>query len=138
MYPHFIEVHSGDQTMIVNIDKIGIIKDKLIMIENLTRWQPVDESFDEIKKLITDSGSLIQKGDPRLDTTHPLKIKDLKKMIGEPVWNSNRRQWALVVEYIHSDEDYEFVSFRPYKDVGYEYDEDDLIKYPMYRMKVPE
>ena len=138
MYPHFIEVHDGDQTMIVNIEKIGIVKDHRIMVEHPTRWQPVDESYDELKKLIAESGSLIQMGDPRIDTKHNLTMADLKGMIGEPVWNSNRRHWALVSEYIESDDDYVFVSFRPYKDVGYEYDEDELVKYPVYRMKVAE
>ena len=137
MYPHFIEVHDGSQILIINVDKIGIVKDQKIMVEHPTRWQPVDESYEELKELISDSGCSITKSDPRIDTTHPLKMSDLKEMIGEPVWNSNRRHWALVSEYIESDDDYVFISFRPYKDVGYEYDEDDLIKYPVYRMKVP-
>ena len=135
MYPHFIEVHDGDQTMIVNIEKIGIVKDKRIMVEHPTRWQPVDESYDELKKLITESGSLIQTGDPRIDTKHPLTMEDFAEMIGEPVWNSNRRKWGLVYEYIKSDDDYEFVSIREYKD-SYEYCEHDLLKFPIYRMKV--
>lgn len=137
MYPHFMEVHDGSEVMIVNIDKIGIIRDSEIMVEHPVRWMSVDESYEELKQMIDDAGCSIVKADPRLDNK-PLTMDDLRKMIGEPVWNCNRRQWALVVEYITIEDGCDFVTFRPYKDISYEYGEDDLIKYPMYRMKVTE
>lgn len=139
MYPKFIEVHSGDQTMIVNIDRIGIVKDKLIMIDNPTRWQPVDESYDEIKQLIKDSGIHIHKADPRLDTSHPLTMDDLKDMVGQPVWNSNTGEWWL----IHWYDEYPYDEYPTYdKIIVYNncgvqecWDRDDLSQRPLYRMK---
>ena len=137
MYPHFIEVHTIGVPIIVNVDQISCVVKKDIVIIGNKGAQHVDESYDEIKELISDSGCLITKSDPRIDPK-PLTMSDMDELIGEPVWNSNRRQWALVVEHVKSEDEYEWVTFRPYKDIAYDFDEDDLTKYPMYRMKVTE
>lgn len=90
----------------------------------------VSESYDEIKQLIHDSGILIHRADPRLDETHPLTMADLQGMVGEPVWNSNLRQWELVKKandlYITTCSTGEYSN---------SYDENDLIRTPLYRMR---
>lgn len=91
----------------------------------------VTESFDEVKAIIKDAGVLIHKPDPRLNLTKPLTMDDLREMIGEPVWNSNTLEWELVWYY----EDAKEVIFTRDCGADYEYDADDLIKTPLYRMK---
>ena len=134
MYPHFIEVHDGDQTMIVNIDKIGIVKDKLIMVEHPKRWQPVDESYEQLQKLIQNSGCLINKGDPRLDNK-PLTMDDLVRMVGEPVWNSSLRRWHLVEETEPDKYRGAVVTLKGTQHSVWYYDSADLIRHPLYRKK---
>ena len=142
MYPHFIEITpkvTGGKVS-VNIDNIVMFGDGQVVYTNMRMISEYDafrctESYEEIKKLIEASGCQITKSDPRLDTSKPLTMSDFDSMIGEPVWNSNLREWALVTEQVKSDDGYEFVSFKAYKNGGYEYDEDDIEKYPMYRMK---
>ena len=91
----------------------------------------VTESYDEIKQLILDAGVLIHKPDPRLNLTKPLSIEDLSGMIGEPVWNSNTLKWELVWYFGDARE----IIFTRDCSADYEYDADDLIKTPLYRMK---
>ena len=96
----------------------------------------VSESYDEVKQMIKDSGIHIQKADPRLDTSHPLTMDDLQEMVGEPVWNSNNGFWYLV-NSIQTDPDgsNEKVILRNRCGAELPFDEDDLIKFPLYRMR---
>ena len=139
MYPHFIEVHQDDMDVSLNVDAIIFLanaKDRkyncAVKIAGMNNAIGIDESYDELKKLITDSGALIQMGDPRLDTKHPLTLKDLHTMNGEPVWNSNLMQWEIVCD---CGREYPAVNTWWGGHVK-AYDADDLIKTPLYRMKV--
>ena len=91
----------------------------------------VTESYDEVKTLIKDAGVLIHKPDPRLNMAAPLTMDDLRNMIGEPVWNSNTLKWELVWYYGDARE----IIFTRDCGADYEYDADDLIKTPLYRIK---
>lgn len=136
MYPHFIEVHAkkDEAIMSINIDNIVGFgetgENSTIITSDNGRWV-IRESYDELKQLITKSGASIQMGDPRLDTSHPLTMKELKRMIGEPIWNSNARCWMLVGE-----DRGQAVMLTYNAGNVIDYTEDDLIKYPLYRMKV--
>ena len=141
MYPHFIEVHQICQDeewlTLINIDQIVYIEDNGIMTSRSlaagkgnSDYVPCRESYEELKALIRDAGCQIQKADPRLDTTHPLTMEDIRGMIGEPVWNSNSLKWYLV-----RCESQNEVSFTDSIGYGYEADAKTLIKYPLYRMK---
>lgn len=136
MYPKFIELHDIDNgsPFSINIDHlVEFFGDEEYALVRLTneKWH-CRETYDEVKALITDAGCLIKKADPRLDMTHPLTMDDLREMIGQPVWNSNSNEWMLVV-YVEDDL---FVQLRWKSGNSSEYYEDDLIKYPFYRMKV--
>ncbi len=140
MYPKFIELHDastgGEQ--FVNVGNIeGVFTEMVsegIFVTHIDLTDgdcyQVRESYNELKQLIHDCGCLIHKADPRIDTTKRLTTKDLEKMIGEPVWNSNTWKWELVWECSADGT----VTTR---DCGadYEYNEDDLIKTPLYSMK---
>lgn len=89
----------------------------------------VTESYDEIKQLILDAGVLIHKPDPRLDTTTPLTMEDLKYMEGEPVWNSNALKWGLLTK-----QDGSYFLLYPTGQMWL-FTVNDLIKFPLYRMK---
>ena len=136
MYPHFIEVHTKEDgiALTINIDHIVGFgpngKKATILTSDNGRWG-VRESYEEVKQMIEGSGCLIQMGDPRLDTSHPLKLKDLQGMLGEPVWNSNSKGWALIKEITeeHVTLVYQFADWVIA-------DQEYLTKYPMYRMKV--
>lgn len=139
MYPHFIEVHDveDDSLIAINIDSIacvmkGTFQDAECGLINCrdAGGQVTKESYDELKQLIADCGCHIEKGDPRLDQTKPLTMADLKHMIGEPVWNSNTRCWLLVSE---DRGDTVYLIFN--NGNGYDFHENALIKYPLYRMK---
>ena len=133
MMSKFIEVHGKDNGMPVSVN-----------VENIVAFEPGDialqtvgilkitESYDEIKQLILDAGVLIHKPDPRLNLTKPLSIEDLSGMIGEPVWNSNTLKWELVWYFGDARE----IIFTRDCSADYEYDADDLIKTPLYRMKM--
>ena len=92
-------------------------------------WQ-TKESYDELKALITESGCLIHKADPRLDMTHPLTMDDLKDMSGEPVWNSNLNVWLLVKECSDMYVDLLWTSGNTSS-----WDEEELKSFPLYRMR---
>ena len=98
----------------------------------------VQETYEKIKFLIEDCGCLIHKDDPRLDTTHPLTTKDLMTMVSpEPVWNSNACEWGLVTKDPEwNGEKHEGYYLRYHDGSITRFDADDLIKYPLYRMKV--
>ena len=134
MYPHFITVHDNDngEPFLVNIDHIVSIGKEGMILTGV----PTDialatvESFDELKQLVADAGCHIEKADPRLNTAKPLTMEELRQMVGEPVWNSNTRSWGLVCDYYD-----ETVAIKPPRGASYDYDADDLIKFPLYRMK---
>ena len=132
----FIELHDNETKSPISIN-VNNIADFHVDYDGQTAVDVgrdaylVAESYDEIKNLIKDAGVLIHKADPRLDTTTPLTLEDLKNMIGEPVWNSNTLKWELVWYYGDAKE----IIFTRDCGADYEYDADDLIKFPLYRMK---
>ena len=134
MYPHFITVHDNDngEPFLVNIDHIvSVGKEGMILTGVPTAIALATvESFDELKQLVADAGCHIEKADPRLNTAKPLTMDELRQMVGEPVWNSNTRSWGLVCDYYD-----ETVAIKPPRGASYDYDADDLIKFPLYRMK---
>ena len=145
MYPHFIEVHEKDRVYSLNIDHIiGFNSDgetgSMITIgtddvRGDKVWTHCNESYDEVKKLIESSGVLINMGDPRLNTKHRLTKEDIKEMqAGEPVWNSNDREWYQIAGWNGQNDFY--VTLQSIHKV-IRLSEDDLIKFPFYRMKVP-
>ena len=134
MYPHFITVHDNDngEPFLVNIDHIvSVGKEGMILTGVSTAIALATvESFDELKQLVADAGCHIEKADPRLNTKQPLTMEELRQMVGEPVWNSNTRSWGLVCDYYD-----ETVAIKPPRGASYDYDADDLVKFPLYRMK---
>ena len=134
MYPHFVEVHDEDNSLITfSIDHIiWFNQDSVLMVDydDGGFGFNVKESYSELKDLILNAGCAIVKADPRLDTSKPLTMEDLKGMIGEPVWNSNLMKWALIKE-VRED----FVTL-VYQLADWVIAEDDyLAKYPLYRMR---
>ena len=136
MYPHFIEVHTDEGTECsVNVDHITVLADRRIRTDDGEDANvDVQESYEELKQLIRAVGCLIQKGDPRLDTAHPLKWDDLTKidMIGEPVWNSNSLRWMLLIDSANDRTWIELIN-----DAGghEKWIEHDTVKFPLYRMR---
>ena len=144
MYPHFIEVHQNGIPMMLNVDQIICASDKCDKKE----WQSVamvtgcsvdeawglDESYDELKELIRSAGCHIEKGDPRLDQSRPLTKEDIKEMgVGEPVWHSNKMLWGIITGWADLESGF-YCSLVTHKSC-IDMDEDDLVKYPLYRMK---
>lgn len=138
MYPHFIEIHNGKLEILVNIESIKFVCPHPAFLGNgeihysgLSNNRIItEESYDEVKKLIKDCGCHIQMGDPRLDNK-PLTVDRLKDMIGDPIWDSNKQAWGLVCDYFDG-----LVRIRPFKGATYDYNADDLIKFPVYSMKI--
>ena len=133
MYPKFIEVHDrAGNVGSINVDHLISFMDREITLSN----QPDDkgigitETYDELKVLIRDAGCIIAKKDPRLDDNQ-LTMEQLQQMIGEPVWNSNLRVWHLVREYLGGSIILSYCSGN-----SISYTENDLDKFPLYRMKV--
>ena len=128
MYPHFIEVNSGPEKVSVNLDRVTGFREGEILLEGSMRIM-INESYDEVQQLIFDAGYHIAKKDPRLEDK-PLTMEDIRRLLGEPVWNSNRRSWALVkgvredsVTLVYWLADWELA------------DAEYLAKYPLYRMR---
>ena len=131
MMSKFIELHDGLQPISINVDSIEWFADETISMHNSEI--KVIESYDEIKQLILDAGVLIHKADPRLDTTTPLTLEDLKNMIGELVWNSNTLKWMLIHRFVDADKP---IVWLVLPDGQFKVmTADDLIKTPLYRMK---
>ena len=142
MYPHFIQVHrsyNGESwETAVNIDNIITIEDHNIIANNCSKenkdeesyW--VEETYEELLQLLQDCGCHIEKADPRLDNEHHLDMATIRTMLGEPVWNSNLRTWALVHYY-----DPEINTIQLVNPAGkiYMMGESDLIRFPLYRMQ---
>ena len=141
MYPHFIEVEiRNGPKAIINIDNIKAVSPHPEAMDNTDIYysvggkEIVSESYDEVKGLIKSSGALINMGDPRLDTKHRLTKEDIKEMqAGEPVWNSNDREWYQIAGWNGQNDFY--VTLQSIHKV-IRLSEDDLIKFPFYRMKV--
>jgi len=141
MYPHFIEVHDAEDHQseitvnVANIVNIHVDDDGDTIIEVTSReFYRIAESYSEVKTLIRECGCHIHKGDPRLDTTHPLTMEDLKDMIGEPVWNSNTLDWWLIHWYMEYPTYDEIIVYNN-KGVQECWDRNDLVRKPLYRMK---
>lgn len=132
MMSKFIEVHGKDNGMpvSVNVENIVAFETGDIALQAVGILK-IAESYDEVKAIIKDAGVLIHKADPRLNLTKPLTMDDLREMIGEPVWNSNTLKWELVWYFGDARE----IIFTRDCGADYEYDADDLIKTPLYRMK---
>ena len=143
MYPKFIELHLAKDDCLVslNIENIIAISDfdngegYIVKTSDRGDWI-VKETYDEMKQMITDSGCLIRKEDPRLDTEHPLTMEDLQGMVGEPVWNSNIDEWGLVTKDAEwHGEIMEGYIIRYHDGTMTRLEEEWLKKYPHYRMK---
>lgn len=134
MYPKFIELHDKDSgtRFSVNVEHVVVVGEKGIILalpSDVMKLETV-ESYEEIKTIITDSGCLIKKADPRIDTEHRLTLEDLRGMIGEPVWQGNLNAWLLVVSC-----DDQYATLRWSSGNVSTSDENDLLSYPLYRMK---
>ena len=132
MYPYLVEVHAKDDgaPMLINIDNIvGIGGGDAMIIKTVDdgAWH-VRESYEELGVLLKKSGVLIHKADPRLEDK-PLTMEDLKDMVGEPVWNSNVNRWMLV-KFVE-----DIVRFVDHRGWNVDWSEEELIKFPIYRMK---
>ena len=143
MYPKFIELHLAKDDCLVslNIENIIAISDfdngegYIVKTSDRGDWF-VRESYEELKQMITDSGCLIRKQDPRLDTEHPLTMEDLQSMVGEPVWNSNIDEWGLVTKDAEwHGEIMEGYLIRYHDGTMTRLEEEWLKKYPHYRMR---
>lgn len=142
MYPHFIEVHDKEDDILVSVNVDCIANffpkgdgDGAIINCRDCGGQVTIESYEELKDLIRSSGCAIQKADPRLDGTIPLTMEDLCKleMIGEPVWNSNTREWMLVIDSALDNRSWVDLIDASGKPIRY--DPHDVQKFPLYRMK---
>ena len=130
MYPKFIEIHKNGVNMLMNIDHIvGVVGSNLI--STTKEVIACDEHYDEISDLITNTGSLIHKADPRLDTTKPLTFEEMRNAKCQPVWNSNIDHWGLVTDCEFAD----MVAVLYSEGTTVNYDADDVAKYPFYRMR---
>ena len=137
MYPKFIEVHDRNietknpiSINVANIADFHVDYTGQTAVDVGREVYEITESYDELKALITDCGCLIHKADPRLDMTHPLTLEDLQSMVGEPVWNSNINVWMLVKDVSDT-----WVKMLWTSGNISEYTEDELISYPVYRMR---
>ena len=134
----FIELHAKDDKALLSINIENIVgfgvDDSTVVIRTIDKggWF-VAESYDEIKQLIHDVGVLIHKPDPRLNLTKPLTMEDLRDMEGEPVWNSNTGIWYLVHRYVNNEKT---IVWAVLPDGQFKVmTADDLIKFPLYRMR---
>ena len=136
----FIEVHDrADRKLLVNVENICDVYPDIDFESAVVSYVNdkeigVTESYDEIKQLIHDVGVLIHKPDPRLNLTTPLTMDDLREMIGEPVWNSNNGKWYLMLK-VREDLDPVLAVMQDYDAKIEVFSPDELIKFPLYRMK---
>ena len=144
MYPKFIEVRDADQECMLSLNVANICAfneycddaNKTVIAMTDCVYHVVDQTYDEISQMIMESGCLIRKQDPRLDTEHPLTMEDLQNMIGEPVWNSNIDEWGLVTKDAEwHGEIMEGYLIRYHDGTMTRLEEEWLKKYPHYRMK---
>ena len=144
MMSKFIELHDKytndsmpkgwelDDRLYVNVDDISLFSKDGLWLRNSSKIE-CKESYDELKQLIQDAGILIHKPDPRLDTTTPLTIDDLKYMEGEPIWDSNSLKWMIIHRFVNVDKPVVWLvkGDGMFKVMTV----DDLIKFPLYRMR---
>ena len=131
MYPKFIELHEKGNAISVNVEHLVAFSDSIYHLSNNAEANyRCNESYDEIKQLITDCGCLIHKSDPRLDLAYPLTLDDLQSMVGEPVWNSNINVWMLVKDVSDT-----WVKMLWTSGNVSEYTEDEVVARPFYRMR---
>ena len=144
MYPKFIEVRDADQGCMLSLNVTNICgfneycddADKTVIAMTDGVFHVVDHTYEEIRQMITDSGCLIRKQDPRLDVTHPLTMKDLQSMVGEPVWNSGTREWGLITKDAEQEgEIMEGYLIRYHDWTETHLHEEGLRKNPHYRMR---
>ena len=133
----FIELHDSDDMQeehlvnVKNIVSVHVDDEGVTVVEvSNGNYFLVKETYDDMKKLIQDNGFLINRADPRLDTSHPLTMADLQEMVGDPVWYSNLNVWLLVKDV--SDLYAKLVL--PSGDVS-TWNADEIQKFPLYRMK---
>ncbi len=139
MDPKFIELHDIRKNNPTSVNIAHIInfrvheKDGVTVFETSDRNNyAVSETYDEIKQLIKESGILIHKADPRLDTSHPLTYDEMREMPGQPIWHSNTDQWAIIAdEPMYADRVTVWHSDGTFTNVSRE----DSIAKPWYRMK---
>lgn len=135
MTPHYIELHDRVTGCRVsfNINQISDFAD--CIVETGKDSFKVKESYEQIRELIEHCGSMIARPDPRIDTK-PLTWEQLTlvKMIGQPVWNSNTREWMLVID---SDGLNYWVELVNHAGGHEKWVEHDLQAKPLYRMKTP-
>ena len=145
MYPKFIEVRDADQGCMLSLNVTNICgfneycddADKTVIAMTDGVFHVVDHTYEEIRQMITESGCLIRKQDPRLDLTHPLTIDDLKSMVGEPVWNTSIGEWGLVTRDPDREGEITEGYFLRYQDGSMTVLEEEWMrKYPHYRMRV--
>ena len=133
MMSKFIEVHDKNNSapISVNVEHVVAFENGDMALREIGVLK-VTESYDEVKTLIHDAGVLIHKADPRLDTTTPLTMEDLKYMEGESVWNSNTLKWMLIHRFVDADKPIVWLVLPDgqFKVMTV----DDLIKTPLYRM----
>ncbi len=139
MFPKFIEVHDKDTGLLfsVNIDHIVTFGNTGIILSSVPHDIALGtaETYDELRTMIERTGSLIQKGDPRLDTSRPLTMEDLCRleMIGQPVWNSNTLKWMLLIDSAPDGRSWVDLVSDSGKTVRME--PHDVRKFPLYRMR---
>jgi hypothetical protein len=136
MYPHFIEVTYREIPFLVNIDRIEAVYDgKIVIGGSDAESYYVNESYTELKELIRSAGCAIRKADPRLDDRMPLGMEDLCRleMVGQPVWNSNAREWMLVIDSALDNRSWVDLIDASGKPIRYGPHE--VVKFPLYRMK---
>ena len=145
MYPRFIEVHDieSGSLILLNVDCIANSFPMTYKGHEGTAincrdcgGQVTKETYDEVKELLRSAGTAIQKGDPRIDTSIPLSMNDLCEpmMIGTPVYNSNTRAWMLVVDSALDNRSW--VDLVDHCGKIVRYTPQDVVKFPLYRMKV--
>ena len=82
MYPKFIEVRDAELERMLSLNVANICgfneyrkdADKTVIEMLDCAYHIVDHTYEELKQMITESGCLIRKQDPRLDTEHPLTM----------------------------------------------------------------
>lgn len=142
MYPHFIEVHDKEEgyPILLNIECINKVyldgnsdmSDTWGLIIMKHGNVTTIESYDEVQQLIEDAGCSINRADPRIDSRSSLTMNQIMRILGEPVWNSNLNQWALV-HYYNPDND-TIQLMNPGGKI-YIMTEEEMIRFPLYRTK---
>lgn len=129
MYPRFIEIYDGCNSLSVNVDHIEWFADETV--NTTTSEIRCLETYEELKEMIQTAGCSLTKPDPRIDN-EPLCMKEIREMIGQPVWNSNLLTWWLVFNY---DKRGDLILLRNHEGEILIYGEETLEAKPLYRMR---